>query len=244
MRTDYDKIICERPRRGSSNSYGEVRAKVERYRSGDEDHTLPKHMGMRKIFRQNYGVYAKEFSDYLAPLKRWLDKQVNRPWNKVKSDLHSMLDSRRTTDQHVWQHVKHWVEEHNVFVEGNDIVEYSYNRRHVLDDRSLYVDAHGILKRPRKKHVSYHGRPKAYKVPYVKDGTHVQHNQIDGIWYEVTYKWREYSGSRYFGSDTMKLIEQHIQTHWLNGEHVYLVPSSKRALSSKEIKKFRLNATR
>ena len=243
MRTDYDKIICERPRRGSSNSYGEVRAKVERYRSSDEDRTLPKHMPMRKVFKENYGVHAKEFSDYLAPLKRWLDKQVNRPWNNVKSDLHSMLDSRRTTDQHVWQHVKHWVEEHNVFVEGNDIVEYSYNRRHVLDDRSLYVDAHGILKRPRKKHVSYHGRPKHYVVPYVEDGTHVQHDQIDGIWYEVTYKWKHVLNWGP-GSQSAALIGKHIGRHWLNGEHVYLVPHSKRALSSREIKKFRLNATR
>jgi len=76
MREDMPKVIVERARRG------DCRARKGRARSLDE---LPSKEGMRR----RYAVSGdwKELNENLAPLRRYLERQVGRPWNKVYSEI-------------------------------------------------------------------------------------------------------------------------------------------------------------
>jgi hypothetical protein len=59
---------------------------------------------------------SKQQSDFLAPLKRWLAKQVGRPWNKVYSELKSAFPARKHVYDHIFTHVFGYV------VRARDIV--------------------------------------------------------------------------------------------------------------------------
>jgi hypothetical protein len=55
---------------------------------------------------RQYGWNAKEFSDVLGPLRRYLRKQAGRPWDKVWSEIATTLDSRSLTGQHIFDHIR------------------------------------------------------------------------------------------------------------------------------------------
>lgn len=44
---------------------------------------------------------GKEFSDKLSPMYRWLDAQIGRPWNEVRSEVFSKFDTRTTAGRHI-----------------------------------------------------------------------------------------------------------------------------------------------
>lgn len=158
MRDDIEKVICERPRLGGHY----VRKKSHRRRLNRIDgETEPKGESMHR--RRLYGWQAKEFSDFLEPLKGFLAKSVGRPWSKVYAEMAALLPRDTTTGRHVWQHVRSYVEEHAVFENGR-----AYNPRgsggyrlsgggkvlpklRELGAGELYVSAHGLLLRYRKK---------------------------------------------------------------------------------------------
>lgn len=67
MRADMSRVIVERPRRGDLNRAGRVLP----------FDNLPHHEGMR---RRHYIAAAwKELNENLAPLRRYLERQVGRP---------------------------------------------------------------------------------------------------------------------------------------------------------------------
>src|SRR5262245_49780566 len=43
----------------------------------------------------------KTFSDKLGPARRWLERQVGRPWSKVRSELFAKFDARTTAGRHI-----------------------------------------------------------------------------------------------------------------------------------------------
>lgn len=66
--------------------------------------------------KQGYN-WRKWLNENHAPLKRYLAKQVNRPWDKVYSEICETIDSRSMVKQHILQHIDdfvakdtHWVE--------------------------------------------------------------------------------------------------------------------------------------
>ena len=76
----------------------------------------------------------KEFSDKLNPVYRYLDSQVGRPWDKVRSEIVEKFDSRTTAGRHIlFDHIIS-----NVKNEGE--VERSFSRT------DWVVDKHGILR--------------------------------------------------------------------------------------------------
>ena len=50
---------------------------------------------------RQYGWNAKEFSDLINPLKRYLRSCIGRPWNKVHSELSQKLDRRSISGSHI-----------------------------------------------------------------------------------------------------------------------------------------------
>lgn len=96
MRDDMDKVIVERPRRG-----GGVQGDGRKWRNSRERGS---HLGMT----QGY-AHPKGFNENLAPLKRWLHKQVHRPWDKVYAQLCSGIDRRSTVQAHIFEHIDDFV---------------------------------------------------------------------------------------------------------------------------------------
>ncbi|SEJ90899.1 MULTISPECIES: hypothetical protein [unclassified Variovorax] len=105
MRDDMDKVIVERPRGG-----WRVQGDGRQWRNSRERGS---HLGMKR----GYG-HPKWLSENLAPLKRWLHKQVHRPWDKVYADLCSGIDRRSTVQAHVFEHIGNFVERAAVLRNG------------------------------------------------------------------------------------------------------------------------------
>jgi hypothetical protein len=124
MRRDMYKIIVERPRyylsRGSTHG-----------RAPRDEEDAPGHQGMGRRYKEHR---RKQIGENLAPLRRYLLKQVGRPWNKVFSEIcrHSRVDS--VVQNHVRLHIDDYVS-----LEGNK-------------NRLLYVDRRtGLLRLSDKK---------------------------------------------------------------------------------------------
>jgi hypothetical protein len=98
MRSDMAKVIVERPRiRPHSRRKGR--------RPSWED--MPSHEGMRRphVLR---GI-DKELNENLAPLRRYLERQVGRPWRKVYSEIAQHLRIDSAIQQHVRDHLHDFV---------------------------------------------------------------------------------------------------------------------------------------
>jgi hypothetical protein len=78
---------------------------------------------------------GKMFRDKLGPAQRWLESQVNRPWDNVYSELCELFDTRTVAGRHVvHDHMLKWVRQY-------DDVAPHYSRF------DLVIDEHGILRK-------------------------------------------------------------------------------------------------
>jgi hypothetical protein len=126
MRSDMFKVIVERPRVGGKD------ARKGRPPRDVEDH--PSSQGMRRPYQRQGG---KSLNEHLAPLRRFLRKQVGRPWNKVYSEICDGLRAGHPVHDHVRQHLFDYVA-----IESARMHDRA-GRRHKL----LYVDARtGMLR--------------------------------------------------------------------------------------------------
>lgn len=127
MRDDMSKVVTERPRQGPANKSKKTTGqRIRRYDPGreyDEPTRLP-------IARhRQYGYDAKEFSDLINPLKRYLRTCIGKPWRKVHSELSLKLDRRSVSGSHIWDHVMREIEI-DCYI-GDDGLAYSNNRTYV-----------------------------------------------------------------------------------------------------------------
>jgi hypothetical protein len=141
MRSDMSKVIVERPRWGSRLRSTKFAARVSpRVDVEDFDLAPPPRDRDQKSLNEN-----------LAPLKRYLEKQIGRPWNKVYSEIRANLDTRKATQLHILQHLRDYVQTH-CWMEGKTLMG---NRRWfgVEPVEGLYVHPKtGILRRaPERK---------------------------------------------------------------------------------------------
>jgi hypothetical protein len=101
MRSDMAKVIVERPRtyRGSRSrrSVGMPR------RTRDRQECLPLIEAMGRGYRE------KHLNENLAPLLRWLHKQVGRLWSEVYREIAAQLSVTSAVQKHVLDHVKEFV---------------------------------------------------------------------------------------------------------------------------------------
>lgn len=85
MRDDMAKVVTERPRRGHGEKSRKTTGRRIRSYDSDADYDEPTRLPVGR--GRQYGWSAKEFSDLINPLKRYLRSCIGRPWNKVHSDL-------------------------------------------------------------------------------------------------------------------------------------------------------------
>jgi hypothetical protein len=98
MREDMARVIVERPRIPAFNN-----RKGRKQASED----LPTHEGMRRA--RSLRGDRKQLNENLAPLRRYLERQVGRPWSKVYSEIARNLHVTSTVQQHVRDHLRDFV---------------------------------------------------------------------------------------------------------------------------------------
>ncbi len=153
MREDMAQVIVERPRVPDGGT------RKGRARPPED---LPSHQGMRRPHR--LAGNWKQLNENLSPLRRYLEKQVGRPWNKVYSEIAARLRVTSTVQQHVRDHLRDFVALHPYLPKSGQ-----------LWHPPLYVDpSDGILKR-----VPASGSDRVALAP------DRELRRLGGFWYEV-----------------------------------------------------------
>src|SRR3954471_24700841 len=141
MRDDMDEVIIERPRAGSrwikhARRTRRIDPKVMLAR--DPDAILPQ-IGVRRW--TTMCRHWKSLNENLAPLRRYLEKQVGRPWNKVWSEISKNLSAASTVQQHVRDHIGDFVATRTFIRDGTVYVTGRYGGPSTLVDchHRMYV---------------------------------------------------------------------------------------------------------
>ncbi len=148
MRSDMAKVVTERPRYGHHNKSLKTGGRIGKDHFEDEDHGSARYPVSRS---RQHGWDAKEFSDLIGPLRRYLRSQVGRPWNKIHSELSKILKKRSLTGLHIWSHINSEVQQHVIIIDGKLYDDRAvFSRRHEI--KGLYVHPRtGILRWKAKK---------------------------------------------------------------------------------------------
>lgn len=194
MREDMAKVLTERPRRHADRKNLSNKIHRSRLKREYEDEET-KREGMRARHVRNHGVSAKEFDDHIKPLKRYLYKQVGRPWDKVYSEICARIKLSSTVQRHILTHVEGYVEIKPIFVDGKPHSEtYNYaGNLNPLRPGELFVSPKGILTKVRgsDKHWWKSRNRRRQDAPVmdricVNDMT--EYRLVEGQWYFVEYR--------------------------------------------------------
>ncbi len=181
MRDDMAKVIVERPRRKAS---GRLRGRL-----GSDWESQPTKQGMKYRLAD-----TKSLNENLAPLRRYLARQVGRPWAKVYSEISANLKATNAVQQHVRDHLKDYVAvKVSVNKAGEPMVVSRWWRSY-----DFYVDPHdGILKRAKADTDKARKRAKEQRrqrlalaqsqINKIKLAPGSDLRRLNGIWFLVNY---------------------------------------------------------
>ncbi len=193
MRSDMYKVIVERPRRG-------MRLRKRFSRPGVDFESLPFRSGIGRTFEGLTGT--KALNENLAPLERYLVRQVGRRWDDVFSEICENLDVGSSVKQHVRDHIEdlilikanrdgdgiirnvsRWSKPENywfqkVFVDpSTGIVRRSDSLRSWREAKKSYSNWFGCGRRARKE-----TRPDLRVID-----PDTEFRKLRGIWYRIQY---------------------------------------------------------
>jgi hypothetical protein len=101
MRDDFNKVIVERERPGSSDHYHNYRHM--RGPKGFKDDEAGGREPMKYHYRVRY--QTKPFNENLNPLYGWLRSIVGKNWDKCYSELRKKFDARGVINNHILEHL-------------------------------------------------------------------------------------------------------------------------------------------
>jgi hypothetical protein len=187
MRSDMKKVVTERPRSGGGVKTPKGEKRIWQHYTEDE---LPKRERIRAKWERSYG--AKNFTDVLGPLYRYLLHQVGRPWDVVYSEIAANLPKTSLQNRHVYTHLWEFVEKNVILIDG--VACHQGDHSHGLPIRSsgryaqLFINpATGLLCKAKKgKRLAHYRWPEreVYQ-PGIKAYPGVQYHKLKGDWYEV-----------------------------------------------------------
>lgn len=243
MREDMFKVIVERPRWGSRHA---TKTKI-RYdkcegRSRVTGRRLASETGCIKYLNEN-----------LAPLKRYLHKQIGRRWDDVFSEICRHLDTGSTVKMHVREHLDDFVCLHvRRKLDGALWTSKSWGGEiKVIDQRiELYVDPDdGVIKETRKlcknqgvlfarNRWRHDKRFKSKPNAFIRKAGHLQwFVRLNGLWYLIGLS-KAPSCSHGNGLSDESLHEELKTNTWREHERWSIV--LKQQLSSKQLKAHKL----
>jgi hypothetical protein len=236
MRSDMAKVIVERPRIGSRG-----RGKPKGYFRDQQrlsDEGLPVREGIRKRWQGG----TKTLNEHLGPLRRFLDSQVGRPWDKVFSEICAHINRDSAVQDHVRDHVQDYVATQVILIDGvpcDGAGGCGYGQPlHYRSWKHWYVcPRSGILKRikarSRRRKVVEEPAPR-----YVQLGETAQCRFMNGAWYLVTLK--RFPLSPYLSQEQDVVLGRPVK--WLTSDMVKkaygaeLYAAAKRCLSKRELR--------
>lgn len=239
MREDMFKVIVERPRWGSRHA---TKTKL-RY---DKCEGRSRVTGRRLASETGY---RKSLNENLAPLKRYLHKQIGRRWDDVFSEICKHLDTGSTVKMHVREHLDDFVDWHvRIKPDGELWTSQGWGGETKLIDSwvELYVDPDdGRIKETRalcKKHGVLFARNRWRQARRSQSNTknviqkagHLQwFVRLHGVWYRIQLSKKPSCAHGYGVSDGS--LHKELTTHqWREHERWSVV--HKKQLSSKQLK--------
>jgi hypothetical protein len=102
MRADMGKVLVERPRKGG------VRRAKKGYRKRAAKDLAADGGPVREGMKARSGG-TKFFNEHLGPLRRFLDANVGRPWDKVHAEIREYVDPGNMVQKHVLTHLFEYV---------------------------------------------------------------------------------------------------------------------------------------
>src|ERR1043166_2922797 len=129
---DMAKVIVEGSRHGGDGGKS-VPVKGWYKNAGLDD--LPAKEGIRRP----YGFSRKELNENIEPLRRYLRRQVGRPWNDVYSEISQHLRPTNAVQQHVRDHVRWEVELHASVIDDEVHDQPRWGTPVKLRDGDLYA---------------------------------------------------------------------------------------------------------
>lgn len=116
MRSDMGKVLVERPR---------ISARI---RKGGPGKGYRKRIGRclatgetpspREGMKQRYGAARKSFNEHLGPLRRFLNSNVGRHWNKIYAEICQYVDRGNVVQKHILTHLFEYVITDVVLIDG------------------------------------------------------------------------------------------------------------------------------
>jgi hypothetical protein len=188
MRADMAKVIVERPRKPCCGWY-KLKGYQRRLRQYGDDGP-PSREGMKERWQGG----TKYFNEHLGPLRRYLDKQVGRSWDKVFSEICAHIDRSSAVQDHVRDHVEDYVTRHVILIDGvpcSGEGGYGYGMPlHQFRYRPWYVcPLTGLLRRVKVVSRKRPHAPKPESPPkYIPVSDTLQCRFLDGAWHLVTLR--------------------------------------------------------
>jgi hypothetical protein len=188
MRADMAKVIVERPRK-KARAWKKPKGYQRRLRRYGEDGP-PAREGIKACWQGR----TKILNEHLGPLRRYLDKQVGRPWNKVFAEICSHINRNSAVQDHVRDHVSLYVATHVILIDGvpcNGEGGWNYGQPlHKLGYRPWYVCPRtGLLRRVKKISRKQQRQAKKEILPiFIPLGKTLQCRFYGGAWNLVTFK--------------------------------------------------------
>jgi hypothetical protein len=234
MRSDMAKVIVERPRHGSREKHRKgYRKQWQKLKPED----WPK---QESIYAKGH---TKSFNEHLGPLRRYLRKQLGRPWNKVFSEICQNLRVDSAVQSHVRDHLDDFVETRVIVIDGvlcgsNHPVGHPLRRGYW---KEFYVCPRtGLLRALLRRNVP------AYKPPVervkVDDGR--EFRLMNGIWYEVVL--RPITAEAFRQRDIVLGMDVSAFSKWdaIQAYGANVFAASRRQLNEREIRRLKLNQPR
>lgn len=175
MRSDMWKVIVERPRLGRGYA-STLRRRASKLLPRDHE---GEHLDVIERFQR-----TKSLNENLAPLQRYLARQVGRPWDKVYSEMRAQISFDNVVQKHVLEHLHQLIELRPQIVDGVVYREDGWpltQRRH---GGGLYVDPKsGLIMRPR---VRRRAASTKKRDDFASLGSSACLLRIDGAWWHIT----------------------------------------------------------
>ncbi len=243
MREDMSKVVIERPRWGHGLPSRKTRLRIRRYDPDKEYDDLPSRVsGSRSKYIRSREI--KDFSDLIGPLRRFLRKNVGRPWNLVYSEMKEILDDRTVTGRHVFEHVEMEVETHALIGDDGELYKLEYGGD-IQPIYEFYVDPRtGLLcwsdNSPPWRHLRKLRKLErdAPEVNRVLLSVNTCYAKLNGIWYFIEYEIFNKSIEMLFDSDLAERIAPFRKIPEVS--HCPVLILRKKQLSHKELKTAKL----
>jgi hypothetical protein len=192
MRKDMAKVIVERPRLGRSAAG----LRPGRTRAVEDDDGEPIRAPRGARTPKAKAQKTKSLNENLNPLRRYLQSQTGRPWNKVYSEISENLKPTSTVQQHVRDHLEDFVAIKTRMKAGVVIVAQRYGGERALEEdyHRFYVHPRTGLLRENPHYKSWNARARAKREAAAKalaarmrevDAKTQLHKLKDDVWWEV-----------------------------------------------------------